>query len=213
MWYLESYPEFPFLRGGAAGRSGSSEFALRVRYRRNREGPGLRFLLALFVMRRAQHGSRCTPRVGCAGQRILCGVVAALAGGVGRRRRAQEEEGEQGDRVGDIDTPIVIAVRALLAGERRRSPKEQESQHINRIADIGKLVKEYIPASEYEIIEELADERDYRVSFAKFAAVFDFSPQRTVGDGILQIKEALDKGRFTDFEADIYYNHKFLRRR
>ena len=54
------------------------------------------------------------------------------------------------------------------------------------------------------------DARNYRVSFAKIRKHLGFTPRRTVPDGILEIKAAIEDGRIPDYRDARYSNYKTL---
>ena len=79
------------------------------------------------------------------------------------------------------------------------------------INQVGEIVKEHFPRleierSEKEIIKGAMDARNYRVSFEKMEKELGFKHKRTVQQAVMEMKEALEKGNFTDFEESRYYN-------
>ncbi|MBU3957262.1 NAD(P)-dependent oxidoreductase [Patescibacteria group bacterium] len=77
-----------------------------------------------------------------------------------------------------------------------------------------KLVKKYIPDVKVETIEEKKDLRDYRVDFTKIKKVLGFKPKKTVEEGFLEIKDALEKKIFTDPydpKYEIWYNPSMMK--
>ncbi|MBI2644506.1 MAG: NAD-dependent epimerase/dehydratase family protein [Candidatus Wildermuthbacteria bacterium] len=77
------------------------------------------------------------------------------------------------------------------------------------ISDVSDLIKEYFPETCIKTISNVTDQRSYRVSFQKIKKVLGFEPTKTVGDGIAEIKGAIDRGVFQDLENKQYYNHLF----
>jgi len=76
------------------------------------------------------------------------------------------------------------------------------------VSDLGKLVREEISDVELQSIDALADKRSYKVGFDKARKQLGFEVQKTVRDGIREIKAAFEKGKFPDADASIYYNHR-----
>ncbi|HWC72866.1 MAG TPA: NAD-dependent epimerase/dehydratase family protein [Gemmatimonadales bacterium] len=64
-----------------------------------------------------------------------------------------------------------------------------ENNH--RIGDIGDMVAQIVGGVEVERRDEVADPRDYRVSFAKIRRVLGFEPEHTVADGIREVCAAV----------------------
>jgi nucleoside-diphosphate-sugar epimerase len=71
-----------------------------------------------------------------------------------------------------------------------------------RKLDLVEIIRSRIDRGSVAFVRRDEDPRDYKVSFAKIARVLDFQPAMTVGDGVAEIAEALDAGRFADpFDA------------
>jgi len=79
-----------------------------------------------------------------------------------------------------------------------------------QIAQLGDLIKELIPDVEVIRQGEDADRRNYRVSFEKIRKHLGFTPRRTVADGVLEIKSAIEAGRIRDYRDARYSNYKTL---
>jgi len=87
-----------------------------------------------------------------------------------------------------------------------------------RIAQLGDLIKELIPGVQVIHQGEDVDKRNYRVSFSKTCTErsrsiqkhLGFIPRRTVADGILEIKAAIEDGRIADYRDARYSNYKTL---
>jgi len=79
-----------------------------------------------------------------------------------------------------------------------------------RVAQLGDLIKELIPDVQVVHKGEDGDQRNYRVSFAKIRKHLGFTPRHTVREGILEIKAAIESGRFRDYRDPCYSNYKTL---
>ncbi len=79
-----------------------------------------------------------------------------------------------------------------------------------QIAQLGDLIKELIPDVQVIRQGEEVDNRNYRVSFSKIQKRLGFTPRRSVADGILEIKAAIEDGRILDYRAARYSNYKTL---
>ena len=75
------------------------------------------------------------------------------------------------------------------------------------VSQVGEIVKECIPNIKVETIEGVEDKRSYKVSFDKIERELDFHVNKRVKDGVMEIKEALESGRFQDLESKNYHNH------
>lgn len=81
-----------------------------------------------------------------------------------------------------------------------------------RIDELATIVEDCFPDASIEYHEEKTDERSYRVEFEKIRSVLGFEPQRTVRDHCLELKEAFEAGRYSDYTATRYNNYKTLDR-
>jgi len=61
---------------------------------------------------------------------------------------------------------------------------------------ITKYLKKYFPKLTVAFKDKGGDPRNYRVDFSKVKSVLDFEPQYTIDDGIKEISEALENGKF-----------------
>ena len=80
-----------------------------------------------------------------------------------------------------------------------------------KIIDVGNIIKKHIPETKMIIDQNLADKRDYTVSFQKIETLFDYRPQHTIKEGVQEIKESIKKGYFKNYTDAKYSNYKFLK--
>lgn len=78
------------------------------------------------------------------------------------------------------------------------------------IKQLGELVQELIPDAVVTYEPAAASEPNYRVSFSKIRRYLDFEPIRTVADGIVEIKSAIENGLIPQYQNAVYSNHKQL---
>ncbi len=79
---------------------------------------------------------------------------------------------------------------------------------------LANLIKEYIPELQIKIMEKKKDPRNYRISFKKIERRLGFKAKRSVKEGILEIKDALEKKIFSNPynpRYEIWYKEKFLK--
>jgi nucleoside-diphosphate-sugar epimerase len=79
-----------------------------------------------------------------------------------------------------------------------------------RILELGPILKSIIPDVKVEKREDLADMRSYSTAFDKISSVLGYRTERTIQDGILEIKHAFDKGLIEDYTDTIYSNYESL---
>ncbi len=79
-----------------------------------------------------------------------------------------------------------------------------------QIYRIGEFIKELVPEAIVTVEERDSDLRNYHVCFDKIRNQLGFVPGKTVEEGILEIKEAIEEGRIKDYRDQQYHNSKFL---
>lgn len=86
-----------------------------------------------------------------------------------------------------------------------------ENYQKKQIAD---LVKKHVPELQIKIMEKKKDPRDYRISFKKIQRILGSKAERSVEEGILEIKDAVEKNIFAnpyDPKYEIWYKREFLK--
>ncbi|MGP4027410.1 NAD-dependent epimerase/dehydratase family protein [Actinomadura sp. 3N407] len=76
-----------------------------------------------------------------------------------------------------------------------------------RIHTIGELIAEEIAGVRLDIRKEQQDSFNYRVNFDPIGWELGFTPSHRVVDTVRDIRDAMRKGRFTDFGSPRYSNH------
>ena len=79
-----------------------------------------------------------------------------------------------------------------------------------QITRLGDLIKELIPDVQVIHRGDDVDARNYRVSFARIRQRLGFTTRRSVAEGILEIKAAIEDGRIADYRDARYSNYKTL---
>ncbi|MBA3430613.1 MAG: DegT/DnrJ/EryC1/StrS family aminotransferase, partial [Actinobacteria bacterium] len=82
--------------------------------------------------------------------------------------------------------------------------------HNYSLGGIGQLIAELIPGVQLSYQSQSSEEADYRVSFDKIRRVLNFTPSRSVWDGVLEIKAAIERGAVSDYHESRYSNYKAL---
>jgi len=94
---------------------------------------------------------------------------------------------------------VLDAPAARVAGDVFNVGRDGENY---RKLDLVEIIRSCVDRGSVSFVRRDEDPRDYKVSFAKIAGALDFQPSMTVGDGVAEIAEALDAGRFADpFDA------------
>lgn len=112
--------------------------------------------------------------------------------------------------VDDAAEAILKCLEAPLHAVKGQTFNVGSDDQNYRIAQLGDLIQELIPDVQVIHQGEDVDGRNYRVSFAKIRKLLGFTPRRTVADGILEIKAAIEDGRIRDYGDTHYSNYKTL---
>jgi nucleoside-diphosphate-sugar epimerase len=82
-----------------------------------------------------------------------------------------------------------------------------------QIEEIGEMVSEVFPDAELDFQRDNEDDRSYQVDFSKIRSTLGFEPEHTIKDGVREIRDAVEEGRFENFEDPKYSNYKTLERK
>ncbi len=82
-----------------------------------------------------------------------------------------------------------------------------------RMKEVGELVKKLVPNVEVTNALEMEDKRSYNVSFDKIQSALGFATTKQIKDGMLEIKDAIEKKDIKNPNDPIYYNHRILERK
>lgn len=78
------------------------------------------------------------------------------------------------------------------------------------LCDVGELIGSLVPGATVNVEPGAAAEANYRVSFEKIRSRLGFTPRRTLADGILEVKAAVESETISDYREARYDNHKSL---
>jgi nucleoside-diphosphate-sugar epimerase len=78
------------------------------------------------------------------------------------------------------------------------------------LRDIARLIETVVPSVEVRYEQAAAQEANYRVSFEKIRRQIGFVPRRSLVEGILEIKAAVESEAVADYRDARYDNHKSL---
>lgn len=120
---------------------------------------------------------------------------------------------------GEQYRPLVhVADAADAFVEVLEAPEEKVSHQVfnvgdndlnYKIKDVGAIVEENVEGAEVRFVEHKEDDRTYRVSFDKINHVLGWETERTIADGVQEIKEWMDEEDITDYTADDLRNSEY----
>jgi len=84
------------------------------------------------------------------------------------------------------------------------------NQQNYKILELGSILQSIIPNVQIENRDELTDERNYSAAFDKISNVLGYTAERTIQDGIAEVKHAFDEGIIGDYTDKRYSNYESL---
>jgi nucleoside-diphosphate-sugar epimerase len=78
-----------------------------------------------------------------------------------------------------------------------------------QIKEVGRIVEENVPGAEVRFVEHKEDERTYRVNFDKINHIIGWETEKTIADGVQEIKQWMNDEGITDYTADRYRNSEY----
>ena len=78
------------------------------------------------------------------------------------------------------------------------------------IQQAAEAVQRLVPTAELVVEDAGTDKRNYRVSFAKIRDTLGFLPEWTLNQGIVQVRQSIQRGEVADYLDARYNNAKFL---
>jgi nucleoside-diphosphate-sugar epimerase len=99
------------------------------------------------------------------------------------------------------------APREAIAGEAFNVGGEAQNHTLREIAT---LIEKLVPQVEVKFEKSAAQEANYRVSFEKIQRHLGFVPRRSLVEGILEVKAAVESEAVADYRDAKYDNHKTL---
>ncbi|MDQ1327988.1 MAG: hypothetical protein QG641_1273 [Candidatus Poribacteria bacterium] len=79
-----------------------------------------------------------------------------------------------------------------------------------QIVEIGKIISEIIPGTSIDQKKDMTDQRNYRVSFDKIRNTLDYTCDKTIEDGIIEIKDAIISGKIGNYRDAQFSNYLWL---
>jgi nucleoside-diphosphate-sugar epimerase len=98
------------------------------------------------------------------------------------------------------------------------APEEKVDHQIFNVGDnnlnyqikkVGRIVEEQVPDADVRFVEHKEDERTYRVSFDKINYILDWEAERTIKDGVEEIRAWMERENITNYERDLFRNSNY----
>jgi nucleoside-diphosphate-sugar epimerase len=100
--------------------------------------------------------------------------------------------------VSDASLAFITVMEAPLdrvAGQTFNVGSNEQNYQVYQIAQ---MVRDVVPHTDLEVVPDDPDRRSYRVEFSKIAGVLDYKVRKTPYEGIVEIKQALERGKVED---------------
>ncbi len=111
--------------------------------------------------------------------------------------------------VQDVVSGILAALTAPSVSISGQVFNLGDSRLNHTLLEVGQHVQRAFPGARIECSEN-GDRRNYRVSFDKIRDELNFRCERTLDDGILELKRALEARAIADYRDALFHNHRFL---
>jgi nucleoside-diphosphate-sugar epimerase len=110
----------------------------------------------------------------------------------------------------DISRAFIMCLQAPLSQVAYEIFNAGSYQMNTTLGDMAKLIQSLIPGVEVDYVENTSDHRNYRVSFDKIHTVLGFTCIKSLEDGILEVKRAIESRLVSDYREPIYHNDRTL---
>ncbi len=112
--------------------------------------------------------------------------------------------------VQDVAESIITCFEAPIEKIKGEVYNVGSNEQNYQIYQIGDIVRKMIPNTDVNTISEEVDRRDYHVSFDKIYSNLGYKVQKSLEDGVTEIKELFEKGIVMNYADCQYNNYKFL---
>jgi nucleoside-diphosphate-sugar epimerase len=100
--------------------------------------------------------------------------------------------------VDDVASAFVAAIKAPREKVEGQIFNAGSNEQNCQVYQIAQMVRDVVPHTEVEIVPDDPDKRTYLVDFSKIERVLGFKVRKTPYEGIVEIKQALERGKIDD---------------
>jgi len=104
--------------------------------------------------------------------------------------------------VQDISNSCLLALEKPIDLIKGQIYNVGDNEQNYKKIDLARMIKEYLPNIDIEIVKSKQDPRNYKVSFDKIHVKLGFKIKRTVRDGIEEILDEIQKGKMNPSDSD-----------
>lgn len=106
----------------------------------------------------------------------------------------------------DIARAIIMCIESPTEKVSRQIFNVGGEQNNIKKIDLAKLIAKHVPNTELKVIETEKDLRNYRVSFNKISKTLNYHITKTLHDGVLEVKKAIEQGIIDPYNNRSYYS-------
>ena len=112
--------------------------------------------------------------------------------------------------VDDVARAFIKCLESPLEKVGRQIFNVGDNKLNSQIYDIGNMISDMLPGTEIEHQKDMTDKRNYRVSFDKIRNTLNFTCDRTIQDGVAEIKDAIQGGLIINYRDARFSNGLWL---
>lgn len=113
--------------------------------------------------------------------------------------------------IDDISRALVLALEAPTERVAGQIFNIGANEHNHQLCELGTIISEMIPGTEVATLDQVVDRRNYYVDFGRARRVLEFTPSRTLRDGVREIQHAVASRLVGHFRESQYHNHLHLK--
>lgn len=86
------------------------------------------------------------------------------------------------------------------------------NQQNYQVIQVANMIRDVVPYTDVEVINDDPDKRNYNVDFGKISSVLDFRVERSILEGAVEVKQSLERGEVSgdDIKTSTLRYYKFL---
>lgn len=112
--------------------------------------------------------------------------------------------------VADAATAFISCLEAPIEDVSGEVFNVGSNEQNYRIIELGKIISECFPGAEIDHHKDKEDDRSYKVDFSKIQETLGYDVERSIRDGVHEIRTALEKDELDEYTNTKYHNYKSL---
>ncbi len=100
--------------------------------------------------------------------------------------------------VRDVARAFMLVMDAPVAKVSGQAFNVGSNEQNYQVYQVAQIVRDVVPHTDLEVVPDDPDKRSYKVVFDKIAAVLGYRVEKSPYEGVVEIKQALERGRIED---------------